>query len=669
MTDEFKAKSSYASGRYEVLGAIGEGGTARVLHVVDQHLRVERALKVMVITPSTEARERQEREARVLAQLDDPGIVRVFDTFVEDDRQCVVMQLCAESLAARVERDGPLAPDAIVDLGEVLLEALELAHSHGVVHRDVKPHNVLYSQRGRPLLADFGLAWVHEDPQTLSRTGAMLGTVGFMAPEQRRGEPAGESADLYSLAATLAWAATGAHLGDLYSPTTWRRLQRSGLPDSLVGWLARAGREDPAARAGGVGSLRAGQVIPEQSRDAEPALPRPVGLLRRAAGPLLVAALLAAVLVVAPRVAREEARAGLVTDYPGVLVEEAWAALPHCPDLPETVSTARYPTREVQPRGREEASGVEIVDLDGDGHTDLAFSHQLGKGIAIFWGNGKRPFWGDEANPADVRMTWVDSLDLRGLTSGDIDGDGEIDLLAVQTENTGFVVHFGQGARRFSEPVEIFGVGSLKFPRLIDWDSDGVLDLVFLLDGRAMIRTGTGQGSFGKEVALGNSWSQQLSGFDLSTGPILVETTQKRELIIHRPGAEALRPAGRPVLPSYVLSDRPGLGSGFLLWSNASPSVEPLRDLTSVTFRSTRVVGYRLSEAKGWVRCRAEFSLPSRLSGPEVGDVDGDGVLDFVLVQSGGYMTSSYLVAYGSSSVPAGSAAPAKSSRALLQSQ
>ena len=261
-------------------------------------------------------------------------------------------------------------------------------------------------------------------------------------------------------------------------------------------------------------------------------------------------------------------------------------------------------------------------------------------------------------------MTWVDSLHLRGLTSGDIDGDGEIDLLAVQTEDTGFVVHFGQGNRRFSEPVKIFGVGSLDFPRLIDWDSDGILDLAFLHDGRATIRRGTGERTFGREVALGDSWAGQLIGSDLGIGPILVKADQERKLLIHRPGTEALRPDGRPLFPSYVLSDRPSPDSGFLLWSISSSSVEPLREPGS-----RRVMGYRLSEANEWVGCRAEFSLPVQVRGVEAGDVDGDGVLDFVFFQSGAYLTSSYFVAYGNSPTPAGSTAPAKSTQALPESK
>ena len=118
----------------------------------------------------------------------------------------------------------------------------------GVVHRDIKPNNLLFTADDVPKVADFGLAWVREDPASLTQTGAVLGSIPFMSPEQRRGEPAGPASDLYSLAATLLFLATGAVPGDLYVEATWERASRVGYP--LVRVLGLAGRLDPQERFG-----------------------------------------------------------------------------------------------------------------------------------------------------------------------------------------------------------------------------------------------------------------------------------------------------------------------------------------------------------------------------------------------------------------------------------
>ena len=125
----------------------------------------------------------------MLLRIDHPCIIRVFDTFDHDGRPCLVMERCQGSLEERVQREGPLSPDEALALGENLRSALAAVHAAGVLHRDVKPANVLFTVAGQPRLADFGVALTQRDPTSLTRTGAVLGTVAFMAPAVRRGEP------------------------------------------------------------------------------------------------------------------------------------------------------------------------------------------------------------------------------------------------------------------------------------------------------------------------------------------------------------------------------------------------------------------------------------------------------------------------------------------------
>ena len=123
-----------------------------------------------------------------------------------------------------------------------------------------------------PKVADFGLAWVREDPASLTQTGAVLGSIPFMSPEQRRGEPAGPASDLYSLAATLLFLATGAVPGDLYVEATWERASRVGYP--LVRVLGLAGRLDPQERFGSAKEM--GEALRSWRATAAPTFSREV---------------------------------------------------------------------------------------------------------------------------------------------------------------------------------------------------------------------------------------------------------------------------------------------------------------------------------------------------------------------------------------------------------
>ncbi|MCM4083597.1 protein kinase domain-containing protein [Paractinoplanes hotanensis] len=200
--------------RYRLLDLLGEGGMGRVWEARDELLG--RAVAVKEISPeglsTTELgdlRERAIREARAIAQIDHPHVVRIFDVVEHDGTLWIVMELVrAISLYDEVSRNGPLDPRRAAQLGLDLVGALQAAHRAGVLHRDVKPANVLLGRDERVVLTDFGLATSASD-SAMTRAGVMLGSPSYLAPERAHDEPATAAADLWSLGATLFTAVEG----------------------------------------------------------------------------------------------------------------------------------------------------------------------------------------------------------------------------------------------------------------------------------------------------------------------------------------------------------------------------------------------------------------------------------------------------------------------------
>jgi len=203
------------AGRYELLDLVGHGAMGTVWRARDLRLDREVAVKEVCLpgpmTPQDRSvlRERSLREARVAARLTHPGVVTVHDVIEDEGSPWIIMELVpSRSLAQVLAEDGPLSPARAAALGMTLLEALGSAHAAGVVHRDVKPGNILVTPEGRAVLTDFGIATLHGDPR-LTQAGMVMGTPGFCAPERIRGEPASPASDLWSLGATLYAAVEG----------------------------------------------------------------------------------------------------------------------------------------------------------------------------------------------------------------------------------------------------------------------------------------------------------------------------------------------------------------------------------------------------------------------------------------------------------------------------
>ncbi|HUB37598.1 MAG TPA: serine/threonine-protein kinase [Streptosporangiaceae bacterium] len=203
------------AGRYRLQGPIGRGAMGIVWRGRDELLARDVAVKEVQISALASASEseaiyqRTLREARTAARLKHPSVVTVYDVVEEGGSPWIIMELVeARSLDRIVTEDGPLPPLEAAELGSSLVSALATAHAAGVLHRDVKPSNVLVGRDGTAVLTDFGIATFAEDP-SMTQAGMVVGTPGFTAPERVRGDVATAASDLWSLGATLYAAVEG----------------------------------------------------------------------------------------------------------------------------------------------------------------------------------------------------------------------------------------------------------------------------------------------------------------------------------------------------------------------------------------------------------------------------------------------------------------------------
>jgi hypothetical protein len=197
------------AGRYRLHHLIGSGGVADVHEATDTRLDRSVAVKVLREATANETdRARFLAEARLLAKLSHPRLVRVLDAGVDRHRPVLVLELVRGSTLADAIGE-PLPPARVARLGADIASALDHVHSAGVVHRDVKPGNVLIDAGGSAMLADFGIARLVDDTQHHTRTGNVVGTVAYLAPEQVAGERVTTAVDVYALGLVLLEALTG----------------------------------------------------------------------------------------------------------------------------------------------------------------------------------------------------------------------------------------------------------------------------------------------------------------------------------------------------------------------------------------------------------------------------------------------------------------------------
>jgi predicted Ser/Thr protein kinase len=248
--------------RYELEELVGSGGMSSVFRARDRLLDRHVALKVLHdhFVDDGESVERFRREARAVAQLSHPNIVTVIDRGESDGKQFIVFEyIDGRSLKELLDSEGPLAVDEALDVALGIARALAFAHQHGLVHRDVKPQNVLLNGDGRPKVTDFGIARSLDIEKGVTQTGTVLGTSNYIAPEQASGQRVDAHTDVYSLGVVLFELLTGEvpFEGENFVAVAMKHInepapslldRRGDVPPRLAAAVDRALAKDPHDR-------------------------------------------------------------------------------------------------------------------------------------------------------------------------------------------------------------------------------------------------------------------------------------------------------------------------------------------------------------------------------------------------------------------------------------
>jgi serine/threonine-protein kinase len=286
--------------RYELLELVGSGGMSSVYKAHDRLLERNVALKVLHphFGDDAEYVERFRREARAVAQLSHPNIVTVIDRGEADGHQFIVFEFVdGENLKELIQRTGPLPARRAVELAIAIADALAFAHQHELVHRDVKPQNVLLNGDGEPKVTDFGIARSLEVEHGVTQTGTVLGTSNYLSPEQASGKPVTPATDVYSLGVVLYELLTGEvpFPGDNFVAVAMKHInepapdlleRRPDVPMRLAAAVDRALEKDPARRFHSMDELarELRQTLAEMAEpDAERTFIRPSPVLRESA--------------------------------------------------------------------------------------------------------------------------------------------------------------------------------------------------------------------------------------------------------------------------------------------------------------------------------------------------------------------------------------------------
>jgi tetratricopeptide (TPR) repeat protein len=461
--------------RYEVSGVLGSGGFAFVYRALDRELAREVALKVLHadrLTP--EALSRFRREAGLARDTTSERLVRIFDIGRCGDAVFLTMEIVAGGSLDRCLASGPLPVDEAARIAAQALEGLDALHALQIVHRDVKPGNVLLTANGEVKLADFGLArQLGEDESRLTRDGALLGTLQYLSPEQALGEEVGPGSDLYSLGVVLfemltgrlpheGRSALGTLLGHLQEEAPDVRTFRPEVPAWLAGVVARLLARLPAAR-----YPSAAAALADLAARRGPAI-------RRAhRGKVLGAALLALVAGAAPLAWRgwNAHRFSHLVDRPAggsAAISGSGEVLWTAPlAKPSTFALARlhpYPWSSRVLVGVLDPSGTPVAT-----HTLSVLDPENGRvlqKVLLPSGADHFPGFADDFHPT------VDALDL--------DGDGADEIVVNYRHGPWWPNYVVLYEPRIGRPrIVFFGSGHHHFAGAADLDGDGRPELVF----------------------------------------------------------------------------------------------------------------------------------------------------------------------------------------------
>jgi hypothetical protein len=467
MSGAYLDTGDMVAGRYEIRREIGRGGYSVVYAATDRTVGTEVAIKLLVPPPlvAQSARERLRREVEAARALSHPNIVAVHDLIDDPGRSCVVMELVdGVDLAVRVRTRGPVKVNEAVSIGSGIADALRVAHGRGVLHRDVKPQNILLARDGRARLTDFGSAKL-ESQVTMTQTGALVGTMGYVAPEVIAGGRGDARADIYGLGATLYFALSGnvlprssPHLPPTPAPGGYHvRAVRSDAPEWLDAIVARMTSADPSRRypaASMVADALRTRTVQVAERDRWARIPPSYyGMLALVAGVgtargliahqvyyLVVSPALATALAAGAYVATGPARDGLptMTGLPLTVRRRVTGALGKLGSgsaralLVDLVTVSALPTPASERRASDVASLVTAA-CDAALHLD-----RIDQTLTLLDSRGRSgdAMTGAEAARDRIVQQFLDAITVVGTARGQADsgGEAEVHLAEMTTE-------------------------------------------------------------------------------------------------------------------------------------------------------------------------------------------------------------------------------------------
>ena len=223
--------------RYEITELLGEGGMAFVYKALDKEL--QRYVAIKTLKPSYVGQEsfveRFKREAQVASNINNPNIVQIFDWGIEDVPYFVMEYVEGNSLTQILAKKKQLSISDVIYIGSRVANGLHAAHSNGLVHRDIKPGNILITSEGRVKVTDFGIVAIQNESSDITKTGSVLGTATYISPEQAKGEPVSRQSDLYSLGIVLYELLLGKPPFEGESPVSIATKHLTDKPEKLSG--------------------------------------------------------------------------------------------------------------------------------------------------------------------------------------------------------------------------------------------------------------------------------------------------------------------------------------------------------------------------------------------------------------------------------------------------
>lgn len=644
---------------------------ALVVKVFDQNLKVERALKLLPrnLQYSAEARVRHEREAQLAAQLEHPHVVPVHDFFEDGDQLGTVMSLARGSLVDWVQQHGLVPQRLALEQMIGVLDALEKAHELGIIHRDIKPSNLLIDDGGRLQLADFGIAQYRSEPDSVTKTGATLGSLAFMPPEQRTNSADVDGrSDLYAFAGTLLWMLTYKTPLDLQlDGGTVETL--SEVSESLSLILSRATARNPDDRYQSTEELR--NALQSELETAEPTEKGFAGFIRQGVFGVLstlpppavteepqaigsatktahrpsqrhvLAAFIALAILLTAGITWQLRSTVVSTNEDGPKnINPAFAGAAASPpitnnnyayDLPECADAVEFNTRPLRKLGGRETLGSTLVDLDRDGYLDAIFVQQYDETTDIYWGSES----GQLGTAQSLKVERTGSTP----AVGDIDGNGQLDLAFTSADNSKVSVYLAEGPRKFGLKRSLFQDQRPVDPVLVHLNQDEYLDLAFLGEEGLSWRAGDGKGGFREHSLLtppirAYAFDNQIPAtrlFVVNAGNIVM-LQLRGELFAENPKVVATLPAPETAASPY---DRHQL--------RISNKTGPIELLAWEYPRAEWIL--KFSENADWKGCMYAKFERQRIGG--LGDWSADGILDLVSHRTCAYCTSNHEIRFG----------------------